>query len=108
MRSTKVSTTSGWSFEVLLAAKNLSKACGLLRLDWDTAHRIRAQAVERGLARRQLEDLRYLGLDEKSFGRGHSYGTVLTDLEGKRVVEVVQNREEKSVREVYGALGLPV
>jgi hypothetical protein len=30
------------------------------------------RAVARGLTRRQLDDLRYLGIDEKNFGSGQS------------------------------------
>jgi hypothetical protein len=39
------------------------------------------RAVQRGLERRQLDRLKYLGMDEKSFRRGQSYVTLLTDLE---------------------------
>ena len=37
--------------------------------------------MERGLERRQLEAMKHLGMDEKSFRRGQSYITLLTDLE---------------------------
>lgn len=47
---------------------------------------------ERGLERRQLEGLKHLGMDEKSFKRGQSYITLLTDLEQSRVVDVVEER----------------
>ena len=50
------------------------------------------RAVARGLDRRQLEGLRYLGMDEKSFGRGQSYITLLTDLDQARVLDVVEAR----------------
>lgn len=38
--------------------------------------------------------MEYLDLDEKSFGRGQSYGSVVSDLAGKRVLEVMQNRDQ--------------
>jgi len=94
-----------YAIDVLLAARSVSSACALLGLDWETMERLRARAVERGLSRRKPEKVKYLGVDEKSFGRGHSYGTVVNDLEGKRVLEVVENREEASIREAYGLLG---
>jgi len=98
----------GYAIEVLLAARSLSSGSELLSIDWETAHRIRERAVKRGLKRRQLENISYLGVDEKSFGRGHSYGTVVTDLEQKRVLEVVANRAEASVREAYERIGASV
>jgi transposase len=92
--------------EVLLAASSLSDAAQLLRLDWDAAHRIQRRAVERGMARRAGESTPYLGIDEKSFGRGQSYGSVLSDLTGRRVLEVVQNRDEQAARSVLEELPL--
>ena len=44
----------------------------------------------------------YLGMDEKSFKRGHSYITLLTDQEQSRVVEVVADRTTESGRAVVG------
>jgi transposase len=65
---------------------------------------MRQRAVERGLARRSSEAVPHLGIDEKSFGRGHHYGTVLSDLDQARVLEVVEHREEGSVRQAIAAL----
>jgi transposase len=39
-------------------------------------------------------------VDEKNFHAGQSYVQVLTDTEGKRVLDVVENRDEKAVNEV--------
>src|SRR5471030_1515571 len=74
-----------FAVEVLLASASVSQACELLGLGWETAHEIMRRAVERGLEGRQLEALPHLGMDEKSFGRGQSYITLLTDLEQARV-----------------------
>jgi len=40
------------------------------------------------LERRQMDQLAHLGMDEKSFKRGHSYITLLTDLDQSRVLAV--------------------
>ncbi len=61
-----------FAVRVLQAAKNVKRAAALLGLDWDSVHRIMERAVERGLARRLLEEVRHVGVDEKSFGRGHT------------------------------------
>ena len=90
--------------EVLGACGSLSRAAQLLRLDWDAAHRLMRRAVERGLARRQEEPAAHIGIDEKSFGRGQSYGSVVSDLGGRRVLEVMQNRDEAAATAVLEAL----
>lgn len=68
---------------------------GRLRLDWDTVQRIVERALERGLARRELEGLKHLGLDEKSFRRGQDYISVRT--------EVGSERRQASQRSAKGA-----
>ena len=63
------------------------------------------RAVERGLERRQLEALQHLGMDEKkSFGRGQSYITLLTDLEQARVIDVVEDRTAEAAQELWQTL----
>lgn len=96
------------AIEVLLAARSLSDGCKLLRIDWSTAHRIQQRSVQRGLERRAADPVRYVGLDEKSFGRGQHYGTIMSDLEGKRVLEVVEHRREEDAREAIESLPEPV
>ncbi len=72
----------------------------LTALSWDQVDRIMDHAVARGLDRRRLESLRYLGIDEKNFGKGHDYVSVLCDLDGKRVLDVIPERKKAA------ALGL--
>jgi transposase len=90
-----------FAVEVLLASASVSQACGLLGLSWDTAQQIMERAVERGLDRRQLDGLRHLGMDEKSFKRGQSYITLLTDLEQGRVLDVEEERTEEAAAAVW-------
>ena len=84
-----------FAIEVLLACRSVSAAAELLGLSWDQIHLIMERAVERGLERRELEELRHVGMDEKSFGQGQSYVSLLTDLDAGRVLEVQEgnNRE---------------
>jgi len=86
-----------FAIEVIQACGNVKSAAALLGLDWDRVHRIMERAVERGLACRELESLQYVGIDEKSFRRGQSYVSILTDLTGRRVLEVVEDRTEEAV-----------
>jgi transposase len=93
-----------FSVEVLLASASVSQACALLGIGWDTAQEIMRRAVKRGLERRQLEKLKYLGMDEKSFRRGQSYITLLTDLEESRVLDVVEERTAEAASQLWDTL----
>ena len=81
-----------FAIRVLQSAANIKKAAALLGLSWDAAHRIMQAAVERGLERREEEPIANVGLDEKSFGKGHDYVSILTDIDRSRVLEVVPER----------------
>jgi len=85
-----------WAIQVLQACHSLSAGCALLRLHWETAQQIMKRAVERGLARRDWSEVRRLGIDEKSFGRGQDYISVLSEVDAGRVLEVMPGRDQKS------------
>ncbi len=95
------------AIEVLLACGNVKSAAALLDLDWSSAHRIMQRAVERGLLRRQEQPIAHVGVDEKSFGRGHNYVSILTDLDESRVLEVVEDRTEEAANQLWNCLSLP-
>ena len=93
-----------FAIQVLQACGNVKNAALLLGLDWDSVHRIMERAVQRGLTRRGWESLDYLGIDEKSFRRGHSYVTLLVDLTGSRVLEVVEDRSQQAADALWQVL----
>lgn len=68
-----------------------------LGLSWDEVHGIQKRAVERGLARRKAERLTHVGVDEKSFRRGHRYFTLVNDLVTGRVLHVAEGRTQASL-----------
>jgi len=78
-----------WAIEVMLACSSLTRACSLLGIHWDSAQRIIDRAVERGMAARSVEGLSRVGLDEKSFLKGQSYVSLMTDIDDPRVLEVL-------------------
>jgi len=92
-----------WAIQVLTACANIAAGCELLRLDWSTGQTIMSRGVKRGLERRQLE-LTQVGIDEKSFGRGQDYISVMSDLRGSRVIEVVPGRDTASVCALWETL----
>jgi len=93
-----------FAVDVLLACASVSQACELLGLGWEAAHEIMRRAVERGLERRELDQLKHLGMDEKSFKRGHSYITLLSDLEQSRVLDVVEERTAEAAEQLWATL----
>jgi transposase len=80
------------AIEALQACSSITAACRLLKMSWNMLQGIMKSAVEKGLERRSLKELRLLGLDEKSFLRGQSYISVCSDLDGRRVLEVSPGR----------------
>jgi len=89
---------------VLNASANVQRAAVLLDLDWQTTHGIMQRAVKRGLKRRSLEEVQHVGIDEKSFGRGHDYVSVMTDLDESRVLEVVKDRTQEAADALWNSL----
>ncbi len=93
-----------FAIDVLKACGSVKAAAELLKLDWDSVHSIMERAVSRGLERRELVSLKHVGIDEKSFRRGHSYISLLTDLDGSRVLEVVEDRTEEAADKLWNGL----
>jgi len=60
--------------------------------------------VERGLIERELDDVRHVGMDEKSFGKGPDYISVMTDINGSRALEVSQGRNEQATDVLWETL----
>jgi len=81
------------------------KAVGAqLGLSWDEIHGIMERAVERGRKRREAEPVSKLGVDEKAFRKGHSYFTLVNDLEKGRVLYVAEGRQQASLDGFWGPL----
>ena len=84
-----------FAIEVLQVSKSIKDASGLLGLNWHQTQTIMKRAVERGLIRRQEGEITWLGMDEKSFRKGHDYISVLNDLDQGRVIEVTEGRSSE-------------
>lgn len=93
-----------FAIQVIEACRSLTQAADLLRLDWDSVQRIVERAVARGLARRDTSAVRRVGLDEKSFGRGQDYISLMTDLDERRVLEVVAGCDTPSALALWNSL----
>lgn len=87
-----------------LREANFSAVARQLDLSWDEVDGIMSRAVARGLARRCELAPRRIGLDETSFQKRHEYVTVVTDLDGRRVLAVLDGRTRESVDAHFSAL----
>ncbi len=75
-----------------------------LGLSWDECRGIMERAVRRGLARRASAAAPRLGIDEKSFLKRHQYVSVVVDLDGGRVLDVLPDRKASSLVPYFTAL----
>jgi len=83
---------------VLVNVPALTKAAEILHISWEEAFAIRTRAVKRGLAHRSTEDIEYLGIDEKSFGKKVRFITVLSDLNEGRILEVAPKKSTAAAK----------
>ena len=88
----------GFAIRVLQAARSVEEARKLLGLNWHQVEAIKRRAVQRGLSRREAVSLPYLGIDEKQFRDGHRYISSLVDLQGGRVLDVIEERTEAACK----------
>ena len=84
--------------------KEVSEA---LHVSWDRVFEAVKQAVRWGLARRDLEDITSIGVDEVQWHRGHEYQTVVYQIdEGqKRLLWVGPDRKAKTLLRFFRFLG---
>jgi transposase len=87
-----------------LKAASQKAVADRLGLSWDEIHGIMERAVRRGLSRRKTEMIGYLGVDEKSFRKGHKYLTLVNDLARGRVLYVAEDRKRSSLDGFWATL----
>jgi len=93
-----------WVIDVLTQCATISGACRLLGLTWDEVWGVMERAVTRGRLRKQAKVMPHLGVDEKAFRKGHSYMTVVCDLDESCVEHVVEDRTTESLEGYWKGL----
>ena len=89
-----------FAIRVLQASRSTEEARKLLNVNWHQLQTIMNRAVQRGLTRREDKEISWVGMDEKSFRKGHRYISVMNDLESNRVLDVVEGREGDAANEL--------
>lgn len=92
---------------VLQECATVTGACELMGVSWDEAFGVMQRAVVRGHLRKQAQAIKHLGVDEKAFRKGHSYMTVICDLERSTVEYVAEDRKTESLAGYYQQLSPP-
>ena len=86
---------------VVRMTKSQVRSARILNLSPDQVHDIMGRAVARGLARRnEAQTIENLGIDEKSFQTNKRFATVLSDMDGGRVLDVCRDRSSEVVSEL--------
>jgi transposase len=82
----------------LLKHATVKDVASHLGMSWDTVKEIHQLALRQRFKRRRINHLRYLAVDEVSVRKGHSYLTVVVDLESGQVVWVAEGRQTSSLK----------
>ena len=90
--------------QALLACQTTKGACELMRISWDQAWHVTQRAVARGQARKEAVVVPQIGVDEKAFRKGHSYLTVVNDINRATVEYVTEGREKASLERYFAGL----
>lgn len=85
----------------MLEECSLSGVERLSGITWDQAWGVVERAVARGQERKEHRLPIRLGVDEKSFAKGHKYETLVYDIEKATVEYVADNREQESLESYF-------
>ena len=77
----------------LLSRATIEDVAQHLGMSWDTVKEIHKQALAKRYNQRKIRHLKYLGVDEVAVRKGHTYITVVVDLESGEVVWVAEGRD---------------
>jgi transposase len=86
----------------MITIKDLSRMFGL---DWDTVYRIDMNLLMRRYREMERPNPKNIAVDEKSFKKGHSYVTIVTDVDREEVIYVSEGRSEESLNEFFEWMG---
>ena len=80
---------------------SLESVCRILNADWHLVQNLQERAVQRGFERKPQKIPKRLGVDEKSFAKGHKYETIVHNIDTGTVEYVCDDREQESLEEYY-------
>ena len=87
----------------VLQSTDIKKASSILGITWNEGWHIMDKAVKRGLARK-TPNPEMIGIDEKSYGKGHDYVTIVYNLKEPGVEYISFGRKKASLNRYYKTL----
>jgi transposase len=81
----------------VLQQTSVTGAMRILKISWDQAWHIMDRAVARGLARKKDRVIARIGVDEKAVAKGHTYFTMVHDLDRGVVEYIAEDRKQSSL-----------
>ncbi len=81
----------------LLRFATIRAAAEYLNVSWDLVKQIHKLKLKIIYRRQDLSELVYLGIDEFSIRKGHSYMTIFVDLQTGRIIHAVEGRSSENV-----------
>ena len=76
-----------------------------LEIHWETVKDAEVRYIRGLLRKRDLDGVTRIGIDEVSYEKGHKYLTLVTDIDGHRVIYVTHGNDGASVRRFLRWLG---
>jgi transposase len=93
-----------FAIDVLLATQTVKGAMSILGTKWDQTWNIIVRAVRRGKQRKQVMAMPRIGIDEKAFKKGHSYITLLYDLDNSTVEAISEGNDADAAKACFSEL----
>jgi transposase len=104
----KQTTTQAFQWHLVFWTKYLAIAqvAEIFRTNWQTVYGAVEQAVEWGLARRRLDNVKSIGVDEVQWHKGHHYLTLVYQIDAgcRRLLYVGRERTAESLRGFFTAM----
>jgi transposase len=87
------------TIRVIQATHNQTQSGEIMNISQEKVNYIMHRSVKRGMSRRNLqeENILHLSIDEKSYGKGHNYVTVLSNPKTGQVIDISKGRDLTSV-----------
>ncbi len=76
----------------------------IARDSWDETWHILTNAVDRGQSRKVATPIPQIGIDEKAFAQGHSYITLLVDIDNSTVEAIADGNDIESAKACFSKL----
>jgi transposase len=93
-----------FAIDLLQETQNVKGSMKILSLKWDATWGILERAVERGKLRKEASPLPRIGIDEKAFKKGHSYLSLIYDLDNSTVEAISEGNDTNAAVACFSQL----